>query len=321
MKFFDLHCDTAGECFKAGKSLFDNDMHLSICKGKCLDTWAQVFAIWISDELRGDAAGDYFDEAYNYFKAQIDLNSRYIKHCVTGEELSDALAQGKCAAILALEGGAAMGGSLARADEIFDLGVKLVTLTWNGANEIASGAMEPDGGGLTEFGKALVRKMNEKKVVIDVSHLNRRGFYDVERLSDAPFIASHSDSSAVLSSRKPCEDRDKAILRNLDDAQIRVLVERGGLIGINFCRSFLGDPGEDGIQALYAHVSHILDLGGEDVLAMGSDFDGCGINPELAGVERMPDVYGRLADMGIPVPTLNKIFFTNAYSFFTKGEI
>lgn len=321
MNFFDLHCDTAGECCKAGKPLYDNDMHISVRKGKCLDKWAQVFAIWIADELRGDAASDYFDAAYAYFKEQIRQNALHISHCVTGADIADANAHGRCAAILSIEGGAAVRGSLERADEIFDCGVKLMTLTWNGANEIASGAMVPDGGGLTDFGRKLVRRMNERKIIVDVSHLNRRGFYDVESVSDAPFIASHSDSNAVLEGRTPGKDKDMAIRRNLDDDQIRVIIDRVGLIGINFCGSFLGDPGKDGIEAVYAHISHILDLGGENVLAMGSDFDGCDINPEMSGIERIPRLYDSLCAMGIPAPALDKIFYTNAYSFFTKGEV
>ena len=124
--------------------------------------------------------------------------------------------------------------------------------------------------------------MRDLGIVADVSHLNRAGFYDAVS-SGARVIASHSNSESVLlKTRKDSDDEFFSCRRSLNDEQIKLLIECDGLIGINFCKSFLGDEGDDGFEAVYRHMSHILSLGGEDVLAIGSDFDGCEINPGFA---------------------------------------
>ena len=158
--------------------------------------------------------------------------------------------------------------------------------------------------------------MERLNIVADVSHLNTAGFYDAVS-SGARVIASHSNSKSVLEkTRKDSEDKFFSCRRNLDDNQIKVLVEHGGLIGLNFCKSFLGDEGDDGFEAVYRHMAHILDLGGENVLAIGSDFDGCEISPELDSVDKIPNLYSFLSEKGVDKPLLEKIFFENAENFF-----
>jgi membrane dipeptidase len=315
--FFDLHCDTITECHSKDKSLFDSDCHISICKAKHLNRWVQLYAIWMPDEHRGGDALNYFDAVYERFKNEVAENSLYIKQCMNSQDLDDCLSQGKAAAILSVEGGSALAGSLDRIDYIFSSGVKLITLTWNASNELGCGCLVKNGGGLTAFGKQALRKINELKIVADVSHLNRKGFWDAADLSSAPFVASHSTCAAILEKwRKPSDDKYFSLLRSLDDEQIKFIADTGGLIGINFCGSFLGDKGDDGFEAVYRHMSHILDIGGEDVLAIGSDFDGCDINAELAGIDKIPDLARSLERRGMDKKLLNKIFFDNAYSFF-----
>ena len=130
-------------------------------------------------------------------------------------------------------------------------------------------------------------------------------------------LASHSTSASVLDrTRKESEDKAFSLRRALDDDQIRALSRHGGLIGLNFCGSFLGDKGDDGMAAALRHAEHILELGGEDILAIGSDFDGCTMHPELSGIECIPRLYDYFMQNGLHSEICEKIFFENAWQFF-----
>lgn len=314
MKLFDLHCDTAGECLNRKLPLYDGKQHINLCKGNELDKWCQLFAIWIPDELRGKAAEDYFENVLLNFRTEILKNEANIKLCKGFEDLNEAEKARKCAAILTCEGAS----PFAENDRIFlakEYGVKLITLTWNGENEIGYGCQSGCDYGLKLLGKRLLKDMERLNIVADVSHLNRAGFFDAIS-SGARVVASHSNCKSVLErTRKDSEDKFFSCRRNLDDEQIKLLIECDGLIGINFCCSFLGDEGDDGFEAVYRHMSHILDIGGEDVLAIGSDFDGCRINPELAGVDKMPFLAEYLKQKGFGADLVEKIFYENAYNF------
>ncbi len=315
MRLFDLHCDTAGECYNRKIPLFSNNLHIDLCKGECLDEWRQVFAVWIPDTLRGKEAYDYFESVLQNFKNEISQNSQKIQMCQGFSDFDAPLSEHKCAAFLAVEGGSPFacygGAQLAK-----EHNVKLITLTWNAENELGFGCQSGSDSGLKVAGKSLLRDMRELKIAADVSHLNRGGFYDAVS-SGAAVIASHSNcESVLLKNRKDSEDKFFSCRRSLNDEQIKLLIECGGLIGINFCRSFLGDIGDDGFDAVYRHMAHILDLGGESVLAIGSDFDGCEINPCLAGVYKMPNLKAFLLAKGMQEELIDKIFFKNADNFF-----
>lgn len=307
MNVFDLHCDTIGECCTQNQGLCRNHLDVSLCKGEYLDNWCEVFAVWMPDEYRGQAAIDYFDKVFEKFQCEMAENSLQIKHCLTVDDINKTLAEGKCAAILSAEGGSAVAGSLDRLHDLYTIGVRLITLTWNGSNEIGNGSGSCQNDGLTAFGKQAVREMERLKMVIDVSHLNESGFYDVASETDGPFIASHSNASAVFYHA-----------RNLDDRQIKILIEKQGLMGINFCEYFLGTKCDDGFEAVYRHISHVLDLGGEDILSIGSDYDGCPMNPELKGIEKLPDLREYLLKKGLADETIENIFFKNAYKVFER---
>ncbi len=315
MKLFDLHCDTAGECFNKKIALYDGNMHINICKGETLDKWVQVFAIWIPDELRGDEAKKYFEKVLLNFKNEVDINNGKIKLCQGFSDFSDEKSDAICNALIACEGAS----PFAYPEGVYhakELNVKVITLTWNAENELGYGCQSGENHGLKPLGKAFLKDMEKLKIVADVSHLNRAGFYDAVS-SGARVIASHSDcESVLLKTRKESEDKFFSCRRSLDDEQIKLLIESKGLIGINFCRSFLGDRGDDGFEAVYRHMAHILDLGGENVLAIGSDFDGCEISTELDSLDKMPALKRFLAKKGMGDALLEKIFFENAENFF-----
>lgn len=307
MRFFDFHCDTIGECCLQKKHLADNDLHISLRKSKCFEKYGQVFAIWIPDEKRGEGAFTYYQAVRDCFYGECAENAEKILSCKTAADIETAFCAQKVAAILSVEGGAVLGGDLEKLDKLYQDGVRLMTLTWNDTNEIANGCFAKDKGGLTDFGKRIVQKMQNLHMLVDVSHLNARGFYDVAEHTDKPFLASHSDADIV--------DNPYAKARNLTDDQIKVLVSRNGLIGINLCADFLGNNGQTGADAVLRHISHFLDLGAEHILAFGCDYDGCTVHPFLNGIENIPYLADYLLQHGISEKTLQNIFFENGYRF------
>jgi len=307
MNFFDFHCDTIGECALQQKRLSKNDLHIDLQKAECFTNYGQLFAIWIPDEKRGNEAYVYYKTARDCFYRECAENEKKIMHCKSAEDIKTAFALHKVAAILTVEGGAVLGGDLEKLDALHADGVRLMTLTWNDTNEIGNGCFAENKGGLTPFGKQTLRRMQELHMLVDVSHLNERGFYDVAEYTTRPFIASHSNAQIV--------ENQYARARNLTDEQIRVLVERNGLIGLNLCDVFLGDDGACGPDAVLRHISHFLDLGAQSVLAFGCDYDGCTVHPSLNGIDRIPSLFDYLLQHGIGEETLKKIFFENGYGF------
>lgn len=315
MDYFDLHCDTAGECFCRNLPLTSDKLHFKLCKGGKLDRWVQIFAIWISDDLRGKEALEHFEKVLFNFKKEVEANDDKIKLCQHISDVENAFKEKKCAALTSCEGGSPFaceyGISLAK-----ELGVKLITLTWDGENELGFGCQSGSDLGLKPVGKLLLKQMQKNNIAVDVSHLNRAGFFDAVS-SGAKVIATHSNSEAVLlKRRRESLDRAFSCRRSLNDEQIKILIDAGGLIGINFYKSYLGDKGDDGFEAVFEHMEHIFELGGENVLAVGSDFDGCDIGAQLCSTEKIPALYAYLLQKGMSERLLKKIFFANSYNFF-----
>lgn len=304
MKYFDLHCDTIGECSKNKLSLRDNSLHIDLNRAKGIDEYTQVFAIWIPDDFRGNEAVAYFDKTANYFYNEIETNKDLIS-------LYNAPDKTSVKAILSVEGGSACGGTLAGLHHLYEKGVRLITLTWNAVNEIGGGAFSE--GGLTPFGKDFIREAENLGIILDVSHLNRQSFFEFTDIATMPFVASHSNADIV--------NNEYGKKRNLTDEQIIIIKERNGLIGLNFCIDFIEDENAAGVDALCRQIEHFLSLGCEDCIAFGSDFDGCQIHKALCGIQKIPDVYSSLYEKGFNERIINKLFFENANKFFETKKV
>lgn len=299
MRYFDLHCDTIYECVKQNLSLQKNELAIDLNRGKAFSTWVQTFGFWIPDCFRGEEAYDCFLKQYNYFQSACsELEDLQPYH--TGMEKPHC-----CNGLLAVEGGAALKGDL---DVIWDFkrkGIRMLTLTWNGKNEIAAGAAED--GGLTSFGERAVTELEQAGIIIDLSHLNETSFWDVLKRTTRPMVATHSNADAI------CHHQ-----RNLKDAQIKAIIERGGLIGINFFVDFLSNAEiTDTFETLGKHIDHFLSLGCEKHLAIGSDFDGAKMPNSLEGIECIPNLY-KFVQKRYGNFFAERLFFENASEFF-KG--
>lgn len=302
MRLFDMHCDTLYECAIGGHKLNSNKLQLDLSRGLRYNSWAQVFAVWMPDTLRGQEA---WIQCLRILKLAHDesANNRKFSIIYNKDELDYALKNHLCAVILAIEGGSALAGNLENLKMLAGLGVKIITLTWNGTNELGHGCASDCKEGLTDFGRAAVKSMEKLHIIPDVSHLNLNGFWDVIECSKGPVIASHSVSSTVYNH-----------LRNLTDEQFEAIRKRGGLVGITLCESQLG---EQTFSCIERHLDHYLSLGGKDTVAFGCDFDGTDLPPEWGGIEVMEKIYEYLHRKNYDELLLDRIFFGNCYDFFS----
>lgn len=318
LKYFDLHCDTIGECALQNVPLKQNSLNISLERAAGFDAWAQAFACWIPDNLRGGDALSRFDLVYNKFIEQMKQNPDTCSFCRNFNEMQSAVGSGKAACFFTIEGSAAFAGSIENFYACYEKGVRMVTLTWNGSCEAGDGCRVDNAKGLTDFGRKLVREMSRLGVIIDVSHLSDRGFYNVALETEKPFVASHSNSRAVCASK-----------RNLNDEQFCEIVKRQGLAGLNFYPEFINETGKISFNEILKHVEHFLELGGENVLAFGADFDGAVVRPgelthedplpyDLAGIQNIRCVYDYMLRF-YEQKTVDNIFFDNAYRYFKKN--
>lgn len=275
MKVFDGHCDTISRVYRRGIRLRKNDGHLDLERMASAGSWAQFFAIFASKKHADRPLWEIFLGEYEAFCREMEANADLVIHCRTGEEAERAWAQGKQAAFLSVEGSELLDCSLEKLEEAYKMGVRAVNLTWNYENAVSGTNVEGSEKGLTDHGRAFVRKMQELGMLVDVSHLSDPGFWDVIDLAEKPIFASHSNSRAV------CPHT-----RNLTDEMFAALIKNGGVSGLNMCDEFVGEDPD--VDTLIRHVEHWCSLGGEKNISLGGDWDGIRTAP--MGISGIQDV-------------------------------
>lgn len=335
----DMHCDTISEIHhRRGKKeeacrLEENALHIDARRLKDSGYLLQCFALFVSLEGCGaiqgqgerqpvrkpDLAWAEVRELYRVYRQELENCSNLLQSVGSTKDLEQCRRTGKVGALLTVEEGGVCGGSLERLEELYDMGVRMLTLTWNFPNELGhpninaleirrgyQSLFQPDPvHGLTDRGRAFVGRMEELGMLVDVSHLSDKGFWDVAETCGRPFVASHSNARAVC----PC-------VRNLTDKMIRVLADRGGVMGLNFCADFLrtvpeGEKNPGRLEDVAAHARHIFRVGGEDCLGLGSDFDGIDTNEALPGAQSMGKLWEALKQSGFTERQLDKVFYAN----------
>ncbi len=317
MELFDMHCDTLYRAYTEKSTLFDDSFHISFDKTEGISPYIQCLAVWIPDEYRGEDAWRLFCGCVDKLYEQLEGTD--IVFCKTAEDICRVRENGGRGIILTVEGGAVLGGDIKKVQTLYDMGVRIMTLTWNGANELGDGIMEPEDRGLTGFGRAVVREMERVGIIVDLSHAGEKLFHDTAEIAERPFVATHSNIRSVTDHR-----------RNLTDQQFCVLVKNNSITGLNFCRDFLDcTPCEKeftakeilhsgGMCAIISHAKYMCSLGGEKNIAMGADFDGADIPADIDGISSMPDLY-EMFSRHFPEQTVRDIFFENAFRFFEKN--
>ncbi len=283
MNFFDLHCDTAYKCYTQNLHFTDSTLAVNAAKAACLNEWHQCFAIFINDGIKNPF--DFYNETLLYFKNQLNAKPKNLTPIFT------------------VEGGLLIENDLSRVERLYKDNIKALTLTWNGENQIAGGA--DTNIGLKPFGRELIYELNRFGIATDLSHLNKKSFYSVIELADKP-IVTHACCEYIYNHR-----------RNIDDTQLELLTQKNGLFGLCFYPVFLGQG--DVFESIYKNIYHILELGYEDYLSIGTDFDGADMSNKLLDISYIPLLYNFLNQRGISKKILSKIFFENAFDYF-KGE-
>lgn len=305
-EYFDSHCDTITVCLDSCQEINENLGHIDLKKAKSFKSLSQVFAVWTADEVKGEQAVKRFLQVYDYFLAQTQKYQDQIMFCKNKEDYKEARQQQKVAAFLSIEGGQVFGGQIENIKKYHDLGVRMATLTWNGENDLGYGCMCGSVKGLTPLGKQAIGQMKELNMIIDVSHLNETGFWDVLE-NGGIIVASHSNAKAI------CPHK-----RNLTDEQFIALMKNGGGAGINIYTPFVGK--QVTLDHIIAHIEHFWSLGGENSVFIGADYDGIDTTlPELKDITGMEKLYSRLLQKNYSENLLHKLFYKNLETIIIKS--
>lgn len=316
MKFIDLHADTLMHTSLTGvDSLMHNSQtHLDIQRLSEGGAMAQFLAVFMLNEaiikkqnrpIISDK--EYIDQLYNHLQESIEKYNNSIQLATNYETLESNQMANNISIFLTLEDGRPIGEDLTRLENLYEMGFRLVTLTWNKENSIGypnSFDKNDMRKGLKKFGFEVIELMNSLGMVIDVSHLSDGGFYDVIETSNKPIIASHSNARAI--SPHP---------RNLSDDMIKKIAESGGVIGLNFFGKFLNKDitqNQSTIKVMIEHLNHIRNIGGAEVLALGTDFDGMSGELDIDGPDKMNLLFDALWHSGWDYGTIEKFGFQNA---------
>jgi len=296
LSVFDAHCDTIWRCLETGEGLYRNGGMVSLEKTtNVFSSYCQFFALWSNAKREGHAT---YEELRDCFFRQMEQNARCITQCRTGEDAARANAAGKVAAFLSVEGAELLGCDPDRLEQVAADGVVAINLTWNHANAISGSSRDESERGLSELGRQFVRKMEELRILADVSHLSERGFWDLAEMATRPILASHSNAKAIWDHP-----------RNLTDEQINAIIKSQGVIGLNFYRDFIG--GTLDFDAVRSHLDHILALGGACHVGLGGDWDGCDTIDALPNVIDLEKLYEHFLQHNYDEGILRDLFYNN----------
>ena len=303
---FDLHCDTAfallGSDLNSAGSLAENTGHVDLKRAGELEGFAQCFACFttsIPEPMNHISPIVVFERELATIQREIDRNSDRIAIAYSPEEIRQHRESGMMSAILTLEGTAGIDYNPELLEDLHMIGFRIASLGWNEKNSLTGSNVT--GGGLTDQGREFVKEAQRLGILVDVSHISDEGFWDIMKMTEAPIIATHSNS------RKLCGHS-----RNLTDDMFKAICATGGVAGYNMCDEFTGvNPTVD---TVCDHIFHFLELDptGKHI-ALGGDLDGVEKMPAgFDGVQSWPKLAARLMERGLDEQTVRNIFWNNA---------
>ncbi len=320
MKVVDMHCDTISDLLRVRKqwetdSILENHLQIDLNKMQKGDYLLQNFAMFVN---LGKTEDPFYTamKLIDLFYTELEPHSDRIGIVKSWKDIEENRKAGRMSAMLTLEEGGICRGDLACLRDLYRLGARMMTITWNYPNQLGfpNGKDErvtparsiPDTiNGLTETGIAFLQEMERIGMIIDISHLNDAGIRDVFRYTKKPFVASHSNARAVAGHP-----------RNLTDEMIRALAERGGVAGINYYDAFVKDR-TDGRKAvslcrdMVAHMKHMKQIGGIGCIGLGSDFDGFETPVEMKDCSGMQLLADEMSREGFTTGEIEAVFSEN----------
>lgn len=332
MKIIDMHSDTIMSLMDyEDDHLFDANRMINInklIKGNYLLQCFAMFVKYKEEDKPNYSPYDYCNLMIDRYYKEIKNNKEYIKPALNYKDIEDNIKNNIMTSLLTIEEGGVLEGKIENLEHFYNKGVRMMTLTWNYTNEIGYPNIDyvklnkntitkpviltiPDTvNGLTEFGKKVVKKMNELGMIIDCSHASDKTFYDVINLSTKPVVCSHSCSRSICNH-----------VRNMSDDMLIKLKDNGGVVGINYCHDFVkNDDSLSTIKDIVKHINHIKNLIGIDYIGFGSDFDGIdNENIELKDASLMPLVLDELRRQGYKEEEIDKISYKNVLRVFKEN--
>lgn len=326
MKVVDMHCDTIGELIKCAtkeNTFMRNNLHIDIAKLKTGNYMLQNFAMFVNMKEYPDCY-KRCKEMIAYWNILKEEYSGYIKEIKCVDHIIENNKAGRLSALLTVEEGECCRGDLKTLEELYKLGVRMMTITWNYENSLGYPAtprckitgkkLTSDmSKGLTKKGKEIVCRMQEIGMIADVSHLSDKGFYDVAdiaRNNGKPFVVSHSNARCIAGHP-----------RNLSDDMIRLVGERGGVIGVNFYPPFLSEKNisaKEQLSYIILHIRHMINKGGIDCVGLGTDFDGIDGKLAISDASKMQVLYEALRYAGFSESETEHIFWRNVINVYKE---
>jgi membrane dipeptidase len=304
---FDLHCDTAlallGDDCKNVGSLRKNEYHIDLERAKALSGYAQCFACFTTpmmEEWYGISPITIFERELATIQREVFENSDLIYLACSAAQIEKNLIEGKMSAILTLEGPAGISYDPERLQDLYRIGFRMTTLTWNEKNPLAGS--HQTGGGLTDQGRDFVKEAQRLGMIIDVSHISDEGFWDILEVTNAPVVASHSNSRSFCGHS-----------RNLTDDMFRAICQTGGVAGFNQYADFVGE--NPTLDTVCDHILHLLEMDCDcRHMALGADLDGCDtLSAGFDGIQSYPALATRLLARGVTDEIVRNLFWNNAW--------
>lgn len=303
---FDLHCDTAlallGKTLCEAGSLHDNDLMIDLNRAGKLPGYAQCFACFTTPEMQQwhqKSPTAVFELELATILREVEKNKDLISLAYCTEDIERNLQNGIMSAILTIEGPAGFGYDPALLEDLYKIGFRVTTLGWNESNPLTGS--NKTGEGLSDAGREYVKEAQRLGMLVDVSHISDKGFWDIMDVTAAPVVATHSNSRAVCN-----------VSRNLTDDMFRAICQTGGVAGFNMYAAFIGENAD--IDTAADHFMHFMELdpSGEHI-ALGGDLDGCDTLAEgFNGIQDYPVLAEKLLQRGLDGNTVQNIFWNNA---------
>lgn len=303
---FDLHCDTAsvltGRDFRGAGKLNQNSGHIDLERAKKLPGYAQCFACFTTEWKKlppNVRVEDIFEQQLSVILRELNENHNCIRQAFSAEDVEANRRAGRMSAILTIEGPAGFGYQPEMLDDLYRIGFRITSLGWNEKNVLTGSHVT--GGGLTAQGREFVKEAQRLGMRIDVSHISDEGFWDIMDITQAPILATHSNSRAMWNSS-----------RNLTDEMFLEICKTGGVAGFNQYAEFVGQQPD--LDTACDHILHFLELDPEGKhIALGGDLDGCDVLVDgFRDVSDYPKLAERLLQRGAGEEIASNIFWNNA---------
>lgn len=311
---FDLHCDTAlallGETRNEAGSLKKNELHIDLERASRLEAYCQCFACFTTpmmQEWNKLSPIVIFERELATIQREVDKHKRLISIAYSMADVEANREKGKMSAILTIEGPAGFDFDPALLENLHQIGFRITSLGWNESNVLTGSNVT--GGGLTDKGREYLKEAQRLGMLVDVSHISDEGFWDIMEITQAPVLATHSNSRALCGHG-----------RNLTDDMFRAICRTGGVAGMNQYADFLGESPT--LDTVCDHIFHFMELDptGKHI-ALGGDLDGCEeLSQGFEGIQSYPALAQRLLERGLGEETIRDIFWNNALNVLRSVE-